>query len=151
TKGNGVGQAFHITTDRPVVAYQMLPYGGGKAAATGASLLIPSSAWGTNYVAVTAYDAPGGAPPIPIQMGPSMHTVAPQDDTPTRIRPKAKIPGGGGVPTADATGNWTMTLQKGAYVQITQNDILSGSPISSDKPVGVFGGHQIMSIDRCCG
>ena len=28
---------------------------------------------------------------------------------------------------------------------------LTGSPISADKPIGVFGGHQIMSIDRCCG
>ena len=49
--GNGFGKAFHIMTDLPVVAYQMLPYGGGKAAATGASLLLPTSAWGTNYVA----------------------------------------------------------------------------------------------------
>ena len=54
--GTGVGTAFHITTDMPVVAYQMLPYGGGAAAATGASLLIPTSAWQTNYVAVSAYD-----------------------------------------------------------------------------------------------
>src|SRR5206468_651625 len=46
--GTGMGHAFHLTTDLPVVAYQMLPYGGGSAAATGASLLIPSSAWGTN-------------------------------------------------------------------------------------------------------
>ena len=28
---------------------------------------------------------------------------------------------------------------------------LSGSPIEADKPIGVFGGHTIMSIDRCCG
>ena len=32
--GNGIGKAFHIETDMPVVAYQMLPYGGGRAAAT---------------------------------------------------------------------------------------------------------------------
>ena len=34
---------------------------------------------------------------------------------------------------------------------MTQLDILSGSPVSADKPIGMFGGHQIMSIDRCCG
>ena len=54
--GTGIGTAFHITTDMPVVAYQMLPYGGGAAAATGASLLIPTSAWRTNYIAVSAWD-----------------------------------------------------------------------------------------------
>ncbi len=73
--GTGFGHAFHLTTDLPVVAYQMLPYGGGAAAATGASLLLPTSAWGDNYVAVSAYDAEGAAPPpipfpIPAQ-GPS--------------------------------------------------------------------------------
>jgi hypothetical protein len=46
---------------------------------------------------------------------------------------------------------YSITLSKGQYAQITQAFGLSGSPISSDKPIGVFGGHQIMSIDRCCG
>ena len=55
--GSGFGRAFHVRTDRPVVAYQMLPYGGGSAAVTGAMLLIPTSAWGTNLVAVAAYTA----------------------------------------------------------------------------------------------
>lgn len=151
TKGTGVGHAFHITTDQPVVSYQMLPYGGGAAAATGASLLVPSSAWGTNYVAVTAYDADSGAPPINIPMGPSLNIVAQQDGTTVTMRPKSAIAGGAGIPTATANGTWTMMLNKGQYAQITQNNILSGSPVSADKPIGLFGGHQIMSIDRCCG
>ena len=61
--GTGIGTAFHITTDTPVVAYQMLPYGGGNAAATGASLLIPTSAWQSNYVAVSAWDDAAPADP----------------------------------------------------------------------------------------
>ena len=59
--GNGFGKAFHLTTDLPVVAYQMLPFGGGRAAATGASLLLPTSAWGDSYIAVSAYDPPPGS------------------------------------------------------------------------------------------
>src|SRR5262249_35839027 len=55
--GTGYGTAFHFTSNVPVVAYQMLPYGGGSAAVTGASLLLPTSAWDTNYVAVNAYAA----------------------------------------------------------------------------------------------
>jgi hypothetical protein len=150
--GNGIGKAFHIVTDLPVVAYQMLPFGGGKAAATGASLLLPTSAWGTNYVGVTAYDTlDGSAPPIQIAQGPSMNIVAKEDNTTITMRPMSAITGGNGVPAGAMGQEMTMTLNKGQYAQITQSARLTGSPISADKPVGVFGGHQIMSIDRCCG
>src|SRR5690242_5803398 len=62
--GIGVGTAFHVTTDTPGVAYQELPYGGGAAAASGASLLIPSSSWQSNYIAVSAWDLPPTGIPI---------------------------------------------------------------------------------------
>jgi IgGFc binding protein len=149
--GTGVGTAFHITTDTPVVAYQMLPYGGGAAAATGASLLIPSSAWQQNYIAVGAYDVLP-APPINIPgEGPSHDIVAAVDGTTITMRPKTAIGAGSGVPGAAANGTWSMTLDRGQYAQITQTNPLSGSPITASAPVGVFGGHPIMSIDRCCG
>ncbi len=148
--GPGRGHAFHLTTDWPVVAYQMLPYGGGAAAATGATLLLPTSAWGTNYVAVSAYDSEG-PPPIPIPMGPSFNIVGKEDNTTVSLRPKSAIAGGGGMPAGDANVPYQFTVNKGEYVQLTQFAPLSGSPIESDKPIGVFGGHQIMSIDRCCG
>ena len=147
--GTGKNSAFHIRTDMPVVAYQMLPYGGGAAAATGASLLIPTSAWGTNYIAVSAYET--AAPPIPIPQGPSYNIVAKEDGTTVTMRPKSNIAAGGGMPAGTAGMPYTFTLNRGEYAQITQASPLSGSPITSDKPVGVFGGHQIMSIDRCCG
>jgi hypothetical protein len=149
--GTGKGTAFHIKTDLPVVAYQMLPYGGGAAAATGASLLLPTSAWGTNYLAVTAYDAGGMPPPISVPMGPSFNIVAMEDNTNVTIRPKSALSAGGGLPAGAANAPYMLTLDKGQYAQFTQLLQLSGSPITADKPIGVFGGHQIMSIDRCCG
>ena len=147
--GTGLGHAFHLTTDMPVVAYQMLPYGGGAAAATGASLLLPTSAWGDNYVAISAYDQP--APPIAIGMGPSYNIVAKEDGTSVTIRPRVAIGGGGGLPAGPAGQPYTFTLDRGQYAQITQAQALSGSPIEATRPIGVFGGDQIMSIDRCCG
>ncbi|MBV8758932.1 MAG: IgGFc-binding protein, partial [Deltaproteobacteria bacterium] len=148
--GTGVGKAFHITTDTPVVAYQELPYGGGAAAATGASLLIPSSAWQSNYIAVSAWDSPATGIPINVG-GPSHDIVAAVDNTVVTIRPHSNIAAGAGVPAGTANQPWTITLNRGQYVQLTQSDPLSGSPITSSAPVGVFGGHQIMDIDRCCG
>ena len=150
--GTGTGYAFHITTDSPVVAYQELPFGGGKAAATGASLLIPTSAWATNYIAVSAWDDVGSdAVPINLPLGPSHDIVAMEDNTTVSMRPLTAIGAGSGVPAGAANGQWSMTLNRGEYVQITQSNPLSGSPITSSAPVGVFGGHQIMDIDRCCG
>ena len=147
--GTGLGKAFHISTDMPVVAYQMLPYGGGAAAATGASLLLPTSAWSMNYVAVTAYDVQN--PPIVFGQGPSMNIVAKEDGTTVTMRPKSDVIGGGGLPAGSANQPYEFKLDSGQYAQITQSSALSGSPITADKPIGVFGGHQIMSIDRCCG
>ncbi len=150
--GNGFGKAFHLTTDLPVVAYQMLPFGGGRAAATGASLLLPTSAWGTNYIAVSAYDPPPGSqPPIQVAQGPSYNIVAMEDATHITIKPNQAILGGGGLPAGAQGQPYAITLAKGQYAQITQLSGFSGSPVSSDKPIGMFGGHQIMSIDRCCG
>jgi hypothetical protein len=149
--GTGIGKAFHLRSTLPVVAYQMLPYGGGAAAATGASLLLPTSAWHTNYVAVSAYDPEGPPPPIMVAQGPSHNIVAKEDNTTVTIRPRSAIGGGGGLPAGQAGQPYTFTLQRGEHAQFTQFAPLSGSPITSDKPIGVFGGHQIMSIDRCCG
>ena len=149
---NGFGKAFHIKTDLPVVAYQMLPYGGGAAAATGASLLLPSSAWGNQYVAVSAYDPlPAQQPPIQVAQGPSYNIVAKEDDTNVTILPNQAILGGGGLPAGTQFAPYTFQLDRGQYAQITQLKGLSGSPVSADKPIGMFGGHQIMSVDRCCG
>jgi hypothetical protein len=55
THGTGIGSAFHITTSAPVVAYQIYPYGGGESKITGATLLLPTSVWDTNYIGVDGY------------------------------------------------------------------------------------------------
>ena len=49
--GTGKGDAFHLTSDAPVSAYDILPYGGASSFLPSAELLLPTSAWGTNYVA----------------------------------------------------------------------------------------------------
>lgn len=147
--GTGLSHAFHLTTDLPVVAYQMLPYGGGRAAATGASLLIPTSAWGTNYIAVTGFETP--APPLPLPTGPSLNIVAKEDGTVVTMRPRSAVLGGAGLPAGAENQPYTFTLARGQHAQITQLAPLAGSPIEASKPVGVFGGHQVVSIDRCCG
>jgi hypothetical protein len=134
----GIGKAFRVTTDVPVVAYQMLPYGGGDSAVTGATLLLPTTAWDTNYVGVNTYPAAFGE----TTLSPSMSLVADQDGTDITILPKADIVAGAGVAGASKGVSVTYSLQAGEVLQLTQLEELTGSAIESTRPIGLFGGHQ---------
>ena len=139
--GTALGKAFHITTSAPVVAYDIYPYGGGTSAVTGASLLLPSSAWDTNYVAADAYpvsDLSSG--------GTFVEIVGEQDGTQVTIRPPAAIVAGTGVAAAAAGANATYTIDRGQVLQFTQNAELAGSPITSSAPVVMWGGSSCMNI-----
>lgn len=139
--GTGRGNAFHITTDRPVVAYQILPFGGGSSAATSAALLLPTSVWDTNYVAVNAYKASAVSPGMP-----SLDIIAQEDGTQVTVLPGVAIQGGPGVTGSAANQPVTYALNRGEYVQITQAQELSGSPIQSNKPVGVVGAASCLNV-----
>ena len=140
--GTGKGRAFHIQTTSPVVAYQMLPYGGGHAAVTGATLLLPTSVYGTNYIATDAY----GASTTSGAAATSMDLVASQDGTNVTILPNHDILAGGGVPAAKANVPTTYVLDAGETLQFTQNAELTGSPVQSDKPIGLFAGHPCVNV-----
>ncbi len=149
--GTGRGNAFHIKTDRPVVAYTILPYGGGPSAATSATLLLPTSAWDTNYIAVNAYKqsqiaAFAGA-------APSLDILAYQDGTDVTLLPNVAVVGGANVKASAANTPVTYTLKAGEYLQITQPAELTGSPIQSTKPVGLWGGASCLNVlpnDQAC-
>lgn len=142
TYGTGKGQAFNIRTDRPVVAYSILPYGGGSAAATSASLLLPTNVWSDNYIAINAY--PKSQVVAPAQ--PSLNVLAAEDNTNVTILPKVNIVGGGGLASAAANTPISYTLNAGEYLQLTQTEELTGSPIQADKPIAVWGGTTCLSV-----
>lgn len=141
--GTGIGNAFHIETSAPVVAYQMFPYGGGAVAATSASLLLPTSAWDVNYVAINAYEQSTVSPD---HAKPSLDIVAQHDGTTVKINPKAAIEAGKGVLGAGAGQVVEYKLDRGQYVQFTQGAELTGSAIQADKPIGVFGGATCINV-----
>jgi len=153
--GTGYGTAFHITTSAPTVAYDILPYGGGNAAATSATLLLPTSVWDTNYVAVNAYfptSYKGNAAMLDPNAAPSMDIVAQQDATHVTIKPSANIEAGNGIAWSAQGMPQTFTLNKGQVLQITQPNELTGSPIQSDKPIGVWGAASQLTVEAstCC-
>ncbi len=137
--GNG-GHSFHITTDVPVVAYEMNPYGGGSVAVTGASLLLPVSAWDTNYIASTASPQTVDAP--------SINIISATDNNKITFLPSVALAGGNGIPSAGANSPVTFTLNKGGQAQIKQSADLVGSVISSTAPIGVMAGNPCMNMPQ---
>ena len=142
--GTGIGKAFHLKTNVPVVAYQMLPYGGGSARVTGSTLLVPTNAWDVNYVVADAYSAP---PMITEpRAGPTTVIIAGTDGTNVTVKPSRTIVSGTGVAGTPAGTSVSYKLDQGQYVQFTQLEELTGTAVQSDKPVAVIGGSTLMDL-----
>lgn len=138
--GTGLGNSFQIVTDVPVVAYQINPYGGGSAAVTAGSLLLPTSAWDTDYVAVNVSG-------VGVANGsPSLNIVAKEANTLVTIMPNAAVTGGNGIPSGNPGQAVNITLQKGQHAQISQPAELTGSIVTSDKPIGFMAGQPCMNM-----
>ncbi len=140
--------AFHIRSSRPVVAYAIDPYGGGDSAVTSATLLIPTSAWDVNYIAVNAWPFGNNS------TNPRLTITASEDQTAVTINPVVDITSAtiDSVAAATTTANTpvTYTLDRGETLRIEQVEELTGSPILADKPIGVFGSANCFNIDACC-
>jgi hypothetical protein len=149
TTGTGLGEGFHISANAPIVAYDIYPYGGGASAATSATLLLPTSAWGNNYVGVNAYRKST----IVAEANPFLSIIASEDNTSVKVNPTAAIVPGPGVVGSAKGVPATYTLRRGQTLQFTQPTELTGSAIEADKPIGVFGGATCLSInvgDQAC-
>ncbi len=144
--GTGMATAFHIKTNVPVVAYQMLPYGGGRARVTGATLLLPTTAWDTDYVLANAYEAPLPSMIDEPRVGPTAVIIASQDRTHVWLKPTTEILAGDGVPTGPANASSEYMLSHGQYLQITQTAELTGTAVQSDRPVAVIGGSTLIDL-----
>lgn len=135
-QGSGKGLAFHITTDTPVTAYDILPYGGAKSYLPSASLLFPATAWGTNYVV--------GGPHIE-NGSPWMTLVGTADNTMVNVVPKNALPAGGGVPGAPAGVATMVTLNAGETLQWLGGDP-STTILDATAPIGVLTGNTYTRV-----
>ncbi|MGC3998904.1 MAG: hypothetical protein QM767_16210 [Anaeromyxobacter sp.] len=142
--GSGVGRAFRIRTDAPVAAYQTAPWILGGSI-TGATILLPAHAWGTNHMAATAG-------PKTVSNG-ALDIVAGTDATHVQVVPTAAIAAGGTVPATAAGATLAVTLSAGQLLQLSSTGDLSGSVITSDQPVSLLAGSpcaQIPSATSYC-
>lgn len=127
-------KAFHLTTDVPVSAYSMFPFGGAKSYLPAATLLLPTPSWGTNYLVVDGWQQNTGNPIVQL--------VAQEDDTEIRIRPRVDIRDGVDVVGTPKGAVGSYVLGRGQVLELNQPSSLAGSPIESSRPIALFGGNQ---------
>lgn len=141
-QGNGIakGRAFRVESSQPIVATQFNPIGGSLGYTTDASLLLPTHALGEDYVHLD-WD-------LGFASGATMDVIATQDGTIVTVTPTVAIPAGiNGQPAMPAGVATQVVLDAYDYLQINASDLnLSGSTISSTKPVAVFGGHACAAV-----
>lgn len=130
--------AFHLTTDAPVSAYSLFPYGGAESYLPAATLLLPTSSWDTNYILVDGWGMNIASPFVQI--------VAKEDNTEVRIRPSVDILDGVNVSGGIRGAVTTWTLSRGQVLELSQPKSLAGSPIETSHPVAVFGGTQCSDV-----
>jgi hypothetical protein len=140
--GTAMSNAMEIKTSVPAIVYDIYPFGGAVSYISSGTLLLPTTAWDTNYVAVTmAADQTFSFPP-------GIDLVARENNTKITLLPKIGITAGGGVMGATANTPVTYNLNQGQNVHIMQNvsngQDLTGSIVQSNVPIGVWGEHFCM-------
>ncbi len=146
--GTGITDfGFRITTDVPINAYQFNPLQrfdndmGVSVASNDASLMIPDTALGTEYIGVAFSHWSNFASFLSI--------VSTEDDNEVIIRPSAAVAAGGGVPQLAAGQEAVFTLNRGQVLtlkSLSAGTDLTGTEITSAYNVGVFGGQDCAQI-----
>ena len=135
--GTAKSNAIEIKTSVPAVVYDTYPYGGASSYIASATLLLPTTAWTTNYVGVAMYGTAYGG-----EFPPGIDLIAQQDGTNVTLLPTTAITASGGVPATAANTPVTYALNKGQTIHLMQTTgDLTGSIIQSNNPVGVWGEH----------
>ncbi|MCB9729950.1 MAG: IgGFc-binding protein [Deltaproteobacteria bacterium] len=172
--------AFRIQSTAPIIAYQFNPLDNVDVFSNDASLLIPANTYGTEYLAISRRQFVGGldVPPgktcssycggIPggsclsdgtdtICTAPyrgEITVVAPQAGTTVTVTPSGRTLAGNGMAVMNAGAAYQYTLEPYEALNIKSDQDgsdLTGTVIASDKPVGVFSGHEAaVSSTECC-
>lgn len=141
---SGTGQSFRLTTSAPAAVSTIYPFGGADSYFPTATLLLPTASWGLQHVLVEPWQRSLRANGTVAT--PGVQIVAKEDGTEVTVRPVKDIQPTALVKGALAGESTTYTLGKGEFLQFAQGDELSGSLVTSNKPIATFGEHACMDI-----
>lgn len=142
-------KGIRVSSTRPVLVHQFNPW--DNEFSNDASLLLPETFLGSEYTILAWPSSPAGI--IPGLKGQSGYftVVAAYADTDVTIMVSADVLAGGKVKAMKAGTSQTITLDRGEVMNIEMtadfnslfaNTDLTGSTVTANKPVAVFGGHE---------
>jgi len=147
--------AFRVTSTAPLVAYQFNPLDNVDVFSNDASLLLPTSALGSRYLAlswpqtIATSDIPGEN--FGLDLRTFLTIVGTVDDTIVRVKLSTDILGGGGIDAALAGDTIEFTLDRFEVANLETggfNADFTGTAVESeeDKPVAVFAGSEASDV-----
>ncbi|MBW2276517.1 MAG: hypothetical protein JRF63_03430, partial [Deltaproteobacteria bacterium] len=136
------GQAYRVTSDLPVAAYQFTPYAGlagddSTICTADGTLLLASSGLDKHYY-VLGYPRTAGDS--------SMNVIAIEDDTVVSVIPASSTLAGEGVSALGAGVEQSFTMDAADVLQLNTTADVSGTYVEADKPVVVFGGNVSSNV-----
>ncbi|AKV00192.1 hypothetical protein AKJ09_06855 [Labilithrix luteola] len=148
-EGTGFGSSFRLKSTLPVALSSIYPYGGASTYLPGATLHLPVASWATENIIVNGWE---GFHHPDIHAWAGAQIVA-SDDTDITIVPTTNLADGVNFVGAAAHRPTTYHLEKGQYLQLSQQAEFTGSLLYSSKPVGTFAGHGLPFVptSSCCG
>ena len=179
--GAGISwSSYHISSTAPIIAYQFNPLENVDVFSNDASMLIPENSFGKEYIVQSREELLGGLS-IPLGMDCNTYcssfpggqctlqgfeegcllpyrgtvtVVGKYANTAVTIQSTAPTLAGPGLPAMTANSEQTVTLEPYQVLNIkTDQDgsDLTGTIITADRPVAVFGGHEAaVTSTECC-
>jgi len=146
--------AFKVSSSRPVVVYQFNPLSNVvEVFSNDASVLLPAPSQGKEYYVMT-YGF-GGKPQTEATPA-SYFTVVGLSSVPTEVTftVTASTLAGGDIPALGVGNSHKVELQQGEVLNVNSSSPggdLTGTHITANAPVAVFGGHECpFTSDLCC-
>lgn len=143
--------AFHLRSTGPVTVYQFNPLeynlatAGEPSYSNDASLLLPTNVWRSDYYVASWQQVAG------TNSG-ELAVTARFDGTQVTINAKAATPAAGGAPAFPPNMPTSVMLNAGDVIEIaTRTGDLTGSHVTTTKPVQVIGGHYCANVPETTG
>ncbi len=146
-------RAFHITSTAPIIAYQFNPLENVSVFSNDASLLLPQSALGNDYLVMgwpqTLATSEDGNTNADIDLRAFLTIVGTQDATTVKVQLSTRTIAGGGVPEGVAGSVLEFALGPYDVVNLETDDFnadFTGTVVDADKPVAVFSGSEASDV-----
>ena len=142
-------QAYRLSSSAPIVAYQFNPLDNVDVFSNDGSLLIPSHAYDTQYLALTLPTLTRR--PDTNDYNSYVAIVGSANSTDIQVTPSANVRAGDGVPAMQAGRQYDFTLAKYDVLNleaVADGDMTGTRIVAPDgvTPFGVFVGHEAMVL-----